>query len=383
MNHLHLFSLKSFRRYILTYMVYICLFLLLNSFAAKRNVYLMRLENSPVILGFAHGFKDSTWLYIEDLKFPALIIDSTQIFNERFYFNSKKLLSNKAKQYVIRTKSYSDFKNFWIDSKPIVFSGVKGQFRNSLVSGSVSQHLFEDFEKLSKPFISEIDSLKRNYGTTDSLIWKRILDLEEKLKQSSAKFIKHNYQSIISAYLLSLYCRNWGLDLSTQLYNSLSTENQRSDYGFAVNRFITLNKKVEVGKQFEDFEQKSVDGKNIRLSSLKGKFILLEFWASWCGPCRKDNPNILKIYNDYKSRGFEVFGVSLDVSEVEWKNAIAKDKLTWVNVSDLKGGDNGAALIYGVYEIPSNFLIDPTGKIIAKNLRGEQLRIKLESLFRN
>lgn len=333
------------------------------------------------ITGFAHGFKDSTWLYLEDITTSRKIIDSALVINERFYFFSKKLLAENPKQYELRTKTYSDYKYFWMENKPVTFSGVKGKFRNSLISGSVTQILNEEFQRFTEPLMIEIDSLRRNYGTTDSAMWSKILFLEEELKQQSARFIERNNTSILSASLLGVYCKTWGLTLTKQLYNKLSPENQKSNYGIAVKRFISLNQSIEVGKPFADFEQTAVDGKKIRLSSLKGNYILLEFWASWCGPCRRENPNLVALYNKYNNRGFKIFGVSHDVSASAWKKAIADDKLIWPNVSDLKGADNEAGLIYGVYEIPTNFLIDPNGKIIAKNLRGTDLIKKLKELF--
>lgn len=356
-----------------------CIFFTAN--AQSKTIKSSLHNNTYSITGFAHGFKDSTWLYLEDLSLSGKIIDSSLIINERFYFISKKLLTIKSKQYILRTKSYSDYKYFWMENKPVIFSGIKGKFRNSLISGSVTQTLSEEFQSLTEPLIIVIDSLRRNYGTTDSAMWSKILALEKELKQKSAQFIELNNTSIISAYLLELYCKAWGLTHTKQLYDKLSPENQKSDYGAAIYKYIKLNKNIEVGKTFADFEQKSVDGKPIRLSSLKGNYILLEFWASWCGPCIRENPNLVKVYNKYKSRGFEIFGVSLDANAILWKKAIDKDALPWPNVSDLKGSDNEAALIYGVYEIPSNFLIDPGGKIIAKNLRGEELEVKLKELL--
>lgn len=113
------------------------------------------------------------------------------------------------------------------------------------------------------------------------------------------------------------------------------------------------------------------------------KPVLVDFWASWCGPCRKENPNVLKAYNKYKSQGFSIFGVSLDRNKEAWINAIAKDSLTWVNVSDLNFWDSAPAKLYNVSKIPSNVLIDPSGKIAARNLRGEDLVKKLAEIYEN
>lgn len=335
------------------------------------------------ITGLAHGFKDSSWLYLDDAIIIGKAIDSAMVINERFYFRSKKTLSQKLKSYAIRTKSFSDYKIFWIENQPVTFSGVKGNFRNSLINGSAFQNDTEAFERLKMPLVLEIDSLRRNFGNTDSVIWKKILRLEVELKDKSVRFVEANAASLISAYLLSVYCKEWGRKVSLELYSKMSLENKKSEFGIKIKKFIDINKATEVGDMYVDFRQTSADGLQIQLSSLTGKYVLLEFWASWCGPCRKENPNLVTLYNKYKDRGFEIFGVSQDISASAWKKAITDDKLAWPNVSDLMGGDNEAALIYGVFEIPTNFLIDPTGKIIAKNLRGEELNKKLSELLGN
>jgi peroxiredoxin len=338
-------------------------------------------EETYLITGFAHGFKDSSWLFLDDATYLGKAIDSAMVINERFYLRVKKALPKKLKSYAIRTKSFTDYKIFWTENQPLTFSGVKGNFRNSLINGSTFQQHSEAFERLTMPLIQEIDSLRRNFGNTDSLIWKKILSLEVELKEKSAQFVEENASSAISAYLLSVYCKDWGRKISLNLYNKMSLVNKNSELGLKIKKFIDINKEIEIGNIFADFEQPSPDGVQIKLSSLIDKYILLEFWASWCGPCRKENPNLVALYNKYKDRGFEIFGVSQDLSASAWKKAIAADNLTWPNVSDLKGGENEATLIYGVFEIPTNFLIDLNGKIIAKNLRGKELENKLKELL--
>lgn len=146
---------------------------------------------------------------------------------------------------------------------------------------------------------------------------------------------------------------------------------------------------LEVGNKAPDIKLPNPDGKEISLSSIKGKVVLIDFWASWCGPCRRENPHVVKAYNQYKDKkfkngkGFTVFSVSLDQSKDGWKNAIAKDSLIWeYHVSDLKAWQCEAAALYQVRGIPANWLIDSDGIILAKNLRGAQLEATLESLLK-
>ena len=139
---------------------------------------------------------------------------------------------------------------------------------------------------------------------------------------------------------------------------------------------ITGEKAIELSGQLPD-------GSPFNLSDLKGKYVLIDFWGSWCGPCRQENPNVVKVYNEFKNKGFDVFGVSLDQSKDDWVKAIADDKLTWTHVSDLKYWSSDAAKLYAVNSIPANFLLDETGTIIGRNLRGNDLREKVKELLSN
>jgi len=136
-----------------------------------------------------------------------------------------------------------------------------------------------------------------------------------------------------------------------------------------------------VGAEAPDFKQLTPEGKEMSLKDLRGKVVLLDFWASWCGPCRKENPNVVKMYKKYQEKGFDILGVSLDKTKDRWLKAIKQDGLTWHHVSDLRGWSNSAARIYNVTSIPQTILLDKDGKIIARNLRGASLERKLEELL--
>lgn len=153
--------------------------------------------------------------------------------------------------------------------------------------------------------------------------------------------------------------------------------------------YTSQSRGVKIGDKAPEIEMSSPEGKTLKLSSLKGKIVLVDFWASWCGPCRRENPNVVRAYNKYKNakfdkaKGFEIFSVSLDNNERAWAKAIQQDGLIWkYHVSDLKKWRNEAAQRYGVESIPSSFLIDQNGVVIAKNLRGPQIDLQLDQLVK-
>ncbi|HUP13902.1 MAG TPA: TlpA disulfide reductase family protein, partial [Niastella sp.] len=155
----------------------------------------------------------------------------------------------------------------------------------------------------------------------------------------------------------------------------------QTQYVKLLNELPAKLRNTAIGAKAPDFTLPSPDGRPLKLSDHFGKYLLLDFWASWCGPCRRENPNIVRVFNKYKDKGFAVFAVSLDSKKEPWIQAIQNDGLTWPQVSDLLFWDSGPAKLYGIRGIPGNVLIDPSGKIIARNVRGEELEKKLAELL--
>ena len=199
-----------------------------------------------------------------------------------------------------------------------------------------------------------------------------------------APFAKTESNSPVAFYALQQYA---GYDINPEkiepLYEGLSETIRTYPSAVAFKDRLETAKKTGVGRIAPDFTQNDTLDQPVQLSSLRGKYVLIDFWASWCGPCRQENPNVVKVFNQYKGNNFYVLGVSLDREgqKDKWMKAIHDDQLTWTHVSDLKFWNNAVAKQYGIQAIPQNLLLDPQGKIIAKNLRGEALVKKMQELL--
>lgn len=166
-------------------------------------------------------------------------------------------------------------------------------------------------------------------------------------------------------------------------FNLLSSRMKNTSIGKDLAARLAIAKKTDIGRPAVNFTQNNTAGVPVSLASLKGKYVLVDFWASWCGPCRAENPNVLKAYQKFKDKNFEIIAVSLDDKKEAWLKAIETDGLPWIHVSDLKGWKNEVAALYDVKAVPQNFLLGPDGTIIAKNLRGEELESELAKFIKN
>lgn len=302
--------------------------------------------------GTTKSIENGTVLYLDRNE---VLIDSAVVENNSFSFRTK--LPKSPIQVILRTKDFSHYRFLWLENNSMTFDESQMDFRNAIVTGSSEENLRQTLSK-------EIDSLPG----------------DEHLKKY-IEFVYEHPNSINSAYVLSTYSITWGKEKTKELFDQFSAENKNSEYGKSIAKYIELNKDPKIGEKYVDFKMEDTNGEVRKLSDFNGKLVLLEFWASTCEPCRKENPNLVKSYKKYNRHGFEIFAVSEDNKKDSWLRAIEKDGLPWLHVSDLKGSSNSASLIYGVYAIPDNFLIDKNGLIIARNLRGKALDDALSEIM--
>lgn len=293
----------------------------------------------------------------------------------------------------VRRQRTADVLNFYLEKGVITISGADSVSTSKITGSKIN----EDYARLQStlaPVIEKMKALDAQYAAApleqqqspefrDELA--RKLDvIRNEERAVSRDFIKENPKSYISLVTLLNYGGYYPEPAEVEpLYDALDPSLKHTPAGKEYAVTIAKAKKTALGATAPDFTQNDTAGKAVKLSDFRGKYVLLDFWASWCGPCREENPNVVANFQKYRNKNFTVVGVSLDrkKDKDKWLRAIQDDKLEWTHVSDLNYFNNAVALDYGVVAIPQNFLIDPDGKIIAKNLRGDELGQKLEEVL--
>lgn len=297
---------------------------------------------------------DSGTIYFQSFRNKMFfVIDSTRIENGKFQFTG---IVNRPDLFGLTTDREESFQPYFVfvENSKISVSIDTADTRNAKVTGSAANDLYESYLKNRRNF--NIDS-----------------------------FIAAHPASTVPVYVLY---RDFSTRLGAQeLENSLGKiDPSLNDLSYVaeLNEVVAAKRRLDIGSQAADFTGTSPEGNSISLSDFAGNYVLIEFWAAWCGPCRRENPNLVRVYHKYHDNGFDILGVSLDNNREDWLKAIETDQLAWSHISDLKFWDSEPAKLYGIRHIPSNVLIDPAGKIIEKNLKGDQLDALLEQyLARN
>lgn len=316
--------------------------------------------------------------------------DSAKISGGKFTYTGK--VDNPEKVYIwakLSQKQGSSLQKMFIDRGITNVSLSTTSYEDFKASGTVAQNLFMAYDSSMLSLIKESNAIFGRRMKVKRTASPKLLDsldaaskeVNQRMQAQLEAFVQKNPSSIVSAYVTYDFLKSHPETDPVHIYSLFTGEAKESAYAAKVADKSAAFDRTDIGKQIPVFTIADKNGQPKNINNLLSAYTLVDFWASWCGPCRAENPYMLKAYTRFKDRGFSIVGVSLDDNKKNWFKAMEEDKMPWTQLSDLKGSASPLMGLFGITAIPRNFLVDKTGKIIAKDLRGEALEKKLNELL--
>ena len=337
------------------------------------------------ITGNIKGLPDSTMVFLSRPGQSSDVLATAYAQKGKFTLFGK--ISNED-IYQLNFTGYPDQPDMFLTPARHNVTGDVKTLKKLLFTGSVAQ---DDYRNYTLKFDALKEKLAKLAGvinkTPDGAKRDSLLNVFEKHKQKVLDqvdlFVKAKPASPVTPFIIYVTSPvDNNIESIEARYNALEPVAKQTHYGREIAKLLASSKIGLEGTQAVDFTQNDTANNPVSLSSFKGKYVLIDFWASWCGPCRHENPAVVAAFNEFRNKNFTILSVSLDQSKDKWKQAILADNLTWTHVSDLKYWQNEVAQLYHIQSIPANMLIDPNGKIIARNLRGRALYEALGKLLK-
>ena len=350
-------------------------------------------DNEFLISGTANGVENGKKVFIEvQTETGSLAKDTAVVTDGKFEL---KGITEEIDLGFIRIENEQINLPLILEEGKIEINIVKDSLHKSTLGGTPNNDKFQKFNTESRAISEKVAKFEKDNGpemqkaqmsndtVTINKLLKEYKKFQNEMNDYSKKFIKENPDAYLSVLLLENFLMRQYLtpEEIKSYFDGLNKEVKETKSGKKIKTTLDAMTAIVIGKPAPNFSAPSPEGKTISLKESLGKVTIIDFWASWCGPCRAENPNVVALYNEFHPQGLNIIGVSLDKDAAKWKEAIAKDGLIWPHVSNLKFWEDPIAKQYNVQSIPATFILDEKGNIVAKDLRGEELRAKVAALL--